>query len=318
MLVRCARLGIRAPHAHRLLLRTARFESSVVLPSAAEAASKLPAPPAGPANGSSSSGVGGGSAPAAPLPSEPAVASAPSEVIAAVTSPDVANAAPELVTVPVPTLVGPLPSPLPGPVPAASGASGEAAADGLQAAYEAASAVAPSATASTAGGWFFGKPMAVVEALLIGVHDMSGLPWWQVIGLTTIGVRLLFFPLQIFQSRNIARMAAIKPQIDELSTRMRESARQGDDEGIKQAEKARLELSALMSHHNVRPWLSIVGALGQVRETLKRTPPAGARARASGPSPPEPPATRAARRRPLARSPNPSAPPAPPLSCRCG
>jgi YidC/Oxa1 family membrane protein insertase len=70
--------------------------------------------------------------------------------------------------------------------------------------------------------------------------------------------------VQLYQSRNIAKMAAIKPQIDELSAVMRESSQKGTPKGLEDAEKARVALSKLFAKHQVRPWLSIVGALCQL------------------------------------------------------
>jgi YidC/Oxa1 family membrane protein insertase len=116
----------------------------------------------------------------------------------------------------------------------------------------------------TAGGFIFSKPMAVIEALLTGVHETTGLPWWMTIALTTATVRLSLLPLQVYQSKAIARMAVIKPHLDQLSAQMKAGSAKGTDKGYEEAEKARLELQALFAHHNVKPWMSIVGALGQI------------------------------------------------------
>jgi len=116
----------------------------------------------------------------------------------------------------------------------------------------------------TAGGFFFSKPMALIETLLTTVHDTSGLPWWLTIAATTVSVRLLLVPLQIYQSKSVAQMAAIKPQMDELTAKMRASAEKGTEKGYADAEKARLDLAALMAHHNVSPWKSMVGAFAQI------------------------------------------------------
>jgi len=130
--------------------------------------------------------------------------------------------------------------------------------------FESAADAAVVAKAPTAGGFIFSKPMALVEALLTNVHETTGMPWWLTIAVTTASVRLALLPLQVYQSKAIARMAAIKPQMDELTTQMREASKKQTDKGYNDAEKARLALSALMKHHNVSPWMSIVGALGQI------------------------------------------------------
>ena len=59
------------------------------------------------------------------------------------------------------------------------------------------------------GGYFLGRPMDAIETLLVGVHDVSGLPWWASIAAATICGRLLLFPLQVFQSRATARLTLL-------------------------------------------------------------------------------------------------------------
>ena len=116
----------------------------------------------------------------------------------------------------------------------------------------------------TAGGFFFTKPMAAIEFLLTSVHEATGMPWWMTIASTTMGLRLAVVPMQIYQSKAIARMAIIKPQMDELTTKMRAEGAKGTDKGAAEAQKAHAALSALMTEHNVSPWKTIVGAVGQI------------------------------------------------------
>ena len=175
-----------------------------------------------------------------------------------------------LKTIPVPVLVGP-----PGNADHLAAAAANATpADGSGIALDAVTSggvVAPMMTAElpaikppTAGGWFFSKPMAAVEWLLTSVHDVSGLPWWATIALTTVSVRACLLPVQIYQSKSIARMALIRPQIDEHSAAMREASQKGTPKGMEDAEKARMALSKLFEKHNVKPWMSIVGAIVQL------------------------------------------------------
>jgi YidC/Oxa1 family membrane protein insertase len=153
---------------------------------------------------------------------------------------------PGLRTIPVPVLVGPTSPELP------------EVSEVLTVAQEAATKPA------TAGGFFFGKPMAFVEWILTGVHDTTALPWWATIAVTTATVRLAFVPFQIYQSRSIAKMALIKPQMDALNAQMRAGGAKGTDKGIAEAEEARKALSVLFARHNLRPWMSIVGAVTQL------------------------------------------------------
>lgn len=116
-------------------------------------------------------------------------------------------------TVPVPVLVGPPDAAL-ATVPPAGGADGGVALDVLTGSGAPVAATV-AAKPATAGGWFFARPMAGLEWVLTTVHDTTGLPWWATLAATTVSVRLLITPFQIYQSKNIAKMAAIKPQVPE-------------------------------------------------------------------------------------------------------
>ena len=155
---------------------------------------------------------------------------------------------------PVPVLVGPAPNPS---IFETAGAAKDMTLSEMTA------AAAAAAKPDTAGGFFFAKPMAAVEFLLTSVHDI-GLPWWAAIGVTTLGMRAALIPLQIFQSKSVAKLALIKPQTQELSARMREAAQRMDERGQEEAEKCRKQLSLLFEKHNVKPWMTAVGALGQL------------------------------------------------------
>lgn len=165
---------------------------------------------------------------------------------------------PVLHTVPVPILVGPEPAPVPGAVVDASSISADAATAAAMAKADVAAAY------STAGGWFFSKPMAAVEWVLLSVHETTGLPWWATIAVTTVSFRMAFAPMQIFQSKSVAKMSKIRPEMDRLSALMKAAAKLGTPKGLDDAEKHRLALAALLTHHGVRPWMTMVGALGQL------------------------------------------------------
>ena len=101
-------------------------------------------------------------------------------------------------TVPVPIVVGPQ---MPGPLNEVS--------------IEAADGVIRAATmAENGGGWFFSRPMYCLESCLVFVHDFTGLPWWATILALTGTARLVIFPMQVAQSKAMAKMTKIKPQLD--------------------------------------------------------------------------------------------------------
>jgi len=96
------------------------------------------------------------------------------------------------------------------------------------------------------------------------VHEASGLPWWATIAVTTFTVRLALFPLTVMQSRSVATMSKIRPKMDALTAKMKAASERAGGRGMEDAEKARLELQQLFATHNVRPWMTFVGALGQL------------------------------------------------------
>jgi len=52
--------------------------------------------------------------------------------------------------------------------------------------------------------------------------------------------------------------------MDVLTEKMKEAHGRGTDAGMREGEEYRQKLSALLAKHNVRPWMSMVGALGQL------------------------------------------------------
>lgn len=75
---------------------------------------------------------------------------------------------------------------------------------GLDAAGKEAAAAAALLT-SRDGGFFFHYPMMGIEYLILGVHDVTGLPWWGSIVAATVAGRLILFPLQVSASRAMGR-----------------------------------------------------------------------------------------------------------------
>lgn len=64
-------------------------------------------------------------------------------------------------------------------------------------------------------------PTALIEKLLEYTHVFTGLPWWGTIIATTLTVRFLMFPLYVKASANGAKMAKIKPRLDEIMNKLK-------------------------------------------------------------------------------------------------
>lgn len=162
-------------------------------------------------------------------------------------------------TVPVPVLVGPAQA-------AADATVSVVAPDaaGQVALAEAAAIAGPALKPATAGGFFFHYPMTAIEFGLQSMHDGLNLPWYAAIPLFTLCARMCILPLTVFSSKMVAKMQAIKPQMDELTAAMKEANLRGTDAGLKEGEKHRQALQKLLAKHGVKPWATMLGGLGQL------------------------------------------------------
>ena len=118
-------------------------------------------------------------------------------------------------------------------------------------------------------GFFFGTkgvfafPMGCVEGLLTTIHDTTGAPWWLSIVVATATVRSAFFPLMVMQQRNVHTMQLIKPQMDDLTNKMKAAYNRGE-KGVNDSIKYQNQLQALMLKHGVAPWRTMVTAVVQI------------------------------------------------------
>lgn len=127
-------------------------------------------------------------------------------------------------------------------------------------------AEAASGVAEASSGGFFSKPMQLVEMGLVGMHDATGLPWWLSIALTTISLRVTLLPLVILQARQSSNVARFKPQLDHLQENVKKAQLEAGKsmQHMKQAEQAANDLKDFYKKHNMRPFLSLAMALGQM------------------------------------------------------
>ena len=118
-------------------------------------------------------------------------------------------------------------------------------------------------------GFFFGTngvfafPMRCVEGLLTTIHDTTGAPWWLSIVVATVTVRTAFFPLMVMQQRNVHNMQQIKPQMDDLTNKMKAAYNRGE-KGLNDSIKYQNQLQALMIKHGVAPWRTMITAIVQI------------------------------------------------------
>ena len=87
------------------------------------------------------------------------------------------------------------------------------------------------------------------------IHTMMGIPYWEAIVATTIGLRILMLPIALQTIRNGARMAAMRPDMDKVNKAMQADPQQ-DDMRIKL--KYKKEMEALFVKHKVNPFRALM------------------------------------------------------------
>lgn len=78
------------------------------------------------------------------------------------------------------------------------------------------------------------------------VHVYSGLPWWATIGLVTIGMRALMFPMYFKASDMTARFSKLQPEMQKILDEYQNASNPLD------GQKALLRRKRLMQEHNIK------------------------------------------------------------------
>ena len=94
------------------------------------------------------------------------------------------------------------------------------------------------------------SPVGLIQQIMEYIHVGIGLPWWATIVATTLAFRTFMMPLVIRGQANAAKLNNIKPELDDLTQRMREVANTHDN--VKKAEASR-DLQNLFLKHNCHP-----------------------------------------------------------------
>ncbi|GMK55032.1 hypothetical protein CspeluHIS016_0200880 [Cutaneotrichosporon spelunceum] len=90
---------------------------------------------------------------------------------------------------------------------------------------------------------------------LVGMHVITGLPWWGSIIALTLTMRLMLFPLLVRTTKHNVRMAAVSPQFQGIMMRLKKSQAEGDQMGSALAQQ---NLKTLMKEHDVSPFRSMI------------------------------------------------------------
>lgn len=90
---------------------------------------------------------------------------------------------------------------------------------------------------------------------LVGMHDITGLPWWGSIIALTLTMRMTLFPLLVRITKHNVRMAAVQPQFAGIMKRMTDARKDND---MMAQQIATTNLQALMKEHDVSPFRSMI------------------------------------------------------------
>lgn len=125
-------------------------------------------------------------------------------------------------------------------------------------------AIVDTATAATAvatstptehSGSIFSPLLNTTSAGLEDLHNFTGMPWWATIIVATFTIRTCLLPIMINVLRTTAKMQALKPQMDAIMNRPRDTT--------EAAMNAQRELMDLMKTQGVSPFTPLKNALVQ-------------------------------------------------------
>jgi YidC/Oxa1 family membrane protein insertase len=94
-----------------------------------------------------------------------------------------------------------------------------------------------------------------VMELFEGVHNFVGVPYWEAIVLTTIGLRIVLFPVALKGVQSAARMAAMRPDMAKIQEAMAKDTNTAD---MRVKARYEQEMRALFVKYNVNPFRSLI------------------------------------------------------------
>lgn len=107
----------------------------------------------------------------------------------------------------------------------------------------------------TSLGLGHGWPSGWMQTVLEFMHIDIGLPWWQAIGLTTICLRCVVFPIMVIAQKNMVKLNEHQPAMQKLQVQGQLASVRGDVAGAAFANKA---LNSYMIANNCHPVKSML------------------------------------------------------------
>ncbi|WOO81433.1 Mitochondrial inner membrane protein OXA1L [Vanrija pseudolonga] len=105
------------------------------------------------------------------------------------------------------------------------------------------------------------NPAGWLRDALVGLHNITALPWWATIALMTVTVRLILLRFVISNARHNVRLAAVQPQMTALMKRLSDAKTTKDQNAMQVATQ---NLSQLMKENDVSPFRPLLMPLMQM------------------------------------------------------
>lgn len=111
-----------------------------------------------------------------------------------------------------------------------------------------------------AKSWWW--PPDLIQHCLEIIHVSTGLPWWATITIVTLGVRALLFPLYVKSSDMMAKNAKIKPQLDEIQSKLYSATDMAEQQQVMLQRKKLLAKHGIKNRYLAAPMVQIPLAIG--------------------------------------------------------
>ena len=96
----------------------------------------------------------------------------------------------------------------------------------------------------------FYTPVGLAQNLLDTLHATTGLPWWGIVAITTVILRICLFPLSVKFAKNAAKMAELQPELAKIMKKIQHYSSIGATE---LQQKEQLKVTLLYKEHDCSP-----------------------------------------------------------------
>ena len=101
----------------------------------------------------------------------------------------------------------------------------------------------------------------LVMNLVEQIHLAAGVPYWEAIVLSTIGLRIILLPVVLNSIRSSARMSWLRPDMEKMQEAMKANGDLGGDPNLQK--KYQMEMKALFVKHKVNPLRAVIWPIFQ-------------------------------------------------------